>query len=256
VAKPLDESRLEIARQVRALRQQRHWTQAELARRLGLSQARFSEIERGGGSFTAEQFLAILKLFNVGASHFATSQPDPESELQKALARLGAEHLQEDPDVLPSEKLEAVNTVIREALVTGSPRLVTAIAPVLVCNIERVNLTRLRSELVRVGLERRFGWLLGNIAEAIRHELAEPLPRNSVQRYRQALVVIDAALALDAHDDVPSAVPVDILEPGVRSNQTLKETWSEASDISRRWSIASALRPEDFAHALRSARAG
>ena len=49
-----------------------------------------SEIERGDGSFTAEQFLAILKLFNVPASHFTSSTPQPDSSLQNALARLGA----------------------------------------------------------------------------------------------------------------------------------------------------------------------
>ena len=252
----LTESKLEIARKVRALRQERHWTQAELARRLGLSQARFSEIERGGGSFTAEQFLAILKLFNVGASHFASPSTSHESELQNALARLGAEHLQEDPNVLPSEKLEAVNVAVREALITGSPRLVTAVAPVLVRNIDRVNFPRLHSELASVGLERRLGWLLDNTTEAIRLELTQSLPRSWAQRYRKALVMLEAAPALALDNKEPSGGPVDILEPGIRSKQTLTETWSEASVISRRWGIASALRPEDFVHALRSVRAG
>ncbi len=254
----LKKSKLEIARKVRSLRQERRWTQAELARRLGLSQARFSEIERGGGSFTAEQFLAILKLFNVGASHFTAMPRDPDSELHNTLARLGAEHLQEDPDVLPSEKLDTVNVVLREALATGSPRLVTATAPVLVRNIDRVNLPRLRSELAAVGLERRLGWLLDNTAEAIRQELAAPsLPRSWTQRYRQALVVVEAGLDMDEPEgEGASARRVDILEPHVRSRQTLNDTWAEASVISRRWGIASTLRPEDFVHALRSARAG
>ena len=38
-----------IATKVRELRKQRRWTQAELAKRLGLSQSRLSEIERGAG---------------------------------------------------------------------------------------------------------------------------------------------------------------------------------------------------------------
>jgi len=43
-----------------------------LAGQLGLEQSRLSEIERGDVSFTAEQFVAILKLFNVPPSHFAS----------------------------------------------------------------------------------------------------------------------------------------------------------------------------------------
>src|SRR6185312_7927422 len=92
-----------IARKVRDLRQARGWTQARLAGELGLSQARLSEVERGGGSFTAEQLLTILRIFNVGVSHFATpAKPDAARQLQNAVARLGGSELQE-LDVLPSE---------------------------------------------------------------------------------------------------------------------------------------------------------
>ena len=39
--------------------------QSRLARLLGLSQNRLSEIERGEGSFTAEQLIVLLKTFNL-----------------------------------------------------------------------------------------------------------------------------------------------------------------------------------------------
>src|SRR5271170_6249535 len=100
----LRKARSEIARNVRELRKERRWTQAELAKRLRLSQARLSEIEGGDGSFTAEQFLLLLKLFNVAANHFIPKQRNQASEIQNALARLGAIHLQESEDVLPSER--------------------------------------------------------------------------------------------------------------------------------------------------------
>jgi transcriptional regulator with XRE-family HTH domain len=64
----LDRIRLHIVDKVRALRRARRLTQAELAGKLGLSQARLSEIESGDGSFTAEQLVVILRLFNVGLS--------------------------------------------------------------------------------------------------------------------------------------------------------------------------------------------
>ena len=95
----LEKDRAQVAQKVRELRRGRRWTQAELSRRLHLSQGRLSEVERGAGSFTAEQFLAILKLFNVPVSHFYHAAPDQASELQNALARLGALHLQESADV-------------------------------------------------------------------------------------------------------------------------------------------------------------
>ena len=96
----IEKAREKVALKVQELRKDRHWTQAELSRRLRLSQSRLSEIERGSGSFTAEQFLTILKLFNVTASEFAPEGQAQDSELQNALARFGAVHLHESSDVL------------------------------------------------------------------------------------------------------------------------------------------------------------
>lgn len=128
MATPQTKARELIARKVRRLRTERHWTQAELSRQLGLSQSRLSEIEGGQGSFTAEQFLTILRLFNVSVTHFVAA-PRRDVELQNALARLGAVHLQESDDVLPSELLDEVGTVVREVLFAPDlPRHVTSLA--------------------------------------------------------------------------------------------------------------------------------
>ena len=99
--------RSRISHQVRDLRRERRWTQAELAKHLDLSQSRLSEIEGGQGSFTAEQFLMLLKLFNVPASHFGGPQRDREGQTQNALLRLGARDLRQSPHVLPGEELGA-----------------------------------------------------------------------------------------------------------------------------------------------------
>src|SRR5580658_4096332 len=95
----IEKVREKVALKVQELRKDRHGTEAQLARRLHLSQSRLSEVERGSGSFTAEQFLTILKLFNVTASEFAPEAQAQDSELQNTLARLGAFHLQESSDV-------------------------------------------------------------------------------------------------------------------------------------------------------------
>lgn len=144
----LDKDRQTIAERIRGLRQARGLTQAALAKQLGLSQNRLSEIERGSGSFTAEQFLRILRVFNVGAAEFVPHKRDRDRglEVQNALARLGAAQLQESAHVLPSEELQEVHDVVREALVLGEPRLVTAVAPVLVAHAERLNLSRLHAD--------------------------------------------------------------------------------------------------------------
>jgi transcriptional regulator with XRE-family HTH domain len=248
-------ARMSIAAKVRRLRNDRHWTQAELSERLGLSQSRLSEIERGQGSFTAEQFLAILKLFNVSVTHFAAGRR-PSAELQNALARLGAAHLQENPDVLPSEVFDQVADVVREVLFTAeSPRHVTSLAPVLVHNIDRISFKKLRAQFIEAGLQRRLGWLFENTLGAIRHELSQNLPRSWTQRYRRAEVVIGALPTLQLPPRGDAAGTPDILDPDILSTKTLEEVNKQRSSISRRWGIATDLHPEDFAEALKAARA-
>jgi transcriptional regulator with XRE-family HTH domain len=252
----IEKVREKVALKVQELRKDRHWTQAELSRRLHLSQSRLSEIERGSGSFTAEQFLTILKLFNVTASEFAPETQGQDSELQNALARLGALHLNESSDVLPSERLSGVSDVIREALVgSESPRLVTALAPVLVGNIDHVNLKKLHLQLSEAGLGRRLAWLVENTLEAIRRELPGVSPAPWRRLYSRAQVVLGSFLDLvkvESHEGTPAP---DVLDPSIRSKQTLAEVTASVSPFSRRWGIVTTLQPQDFVEALRSARA-
>ena len=169
--RPISKLRASVADKVRRLRLVRHWTQAQLAKLLGLSQNRLSEIERGQGSFTAEQLLLILKTFNVPIDHFSTSKAPADLQLQNALARLGAAHLHESTDVLPTQNARTVGEVVRETLVGGqSPRNITALAPVIVLHINELNLRKLKAELAAAGFERSLGWVLENTLEAIRQE--------------------------------------------------------------------------------------
>lgn len=239
---------------MRVLRLARKWTQAELAARLGLSQARLSEFERGAGSFTAEQLIEILRLFNVHVSHFsspASKAPAPDTPLQNTLARLGATHLLEE-DALPSDRITDANDAIREALVLGSPRLVTALAPVLVHNASRVRLPRIEASLREVGLDQRLGWLVENVVHAIREELAGGKPsREAAARLRRD------SLLLETHQEAARAPgrrsrSPDVLDEDIRSKKTLEEVRAEASLISRRWNVITRLHPNDFLDALRA----
>jgi transcriptional regulator with XRE-family HTH domain len=252
----LDKYRLHVARRVQELRRERRWTQAELSRRLDLSQSRLSEIERGAGSFTAEQLLAILKLFNVGVGDFVPEASGQAHELQNALARLGALHLQESTDVLPSERLSNVNDVIREAIVASEfPRLITALGPVLVRNVDHLNLKKLHLQLAEGGLERRLAWVVDNTLEAIRREAPGVTSAPWRRRYQRARVVLGSFLDFVADPSPAHALAADVLDTGIRSKKTLDEVTASSSPISRRWGIITTLQPDDFVEALRGARA-
>ena len=224
---------------------------------MGLSQARLSEIENGDGTFTAEHLLEILKLFNVGIDHFAGETRDTAADLQNALVRLGARHLQEHKDAVPTTALADITTVLHQALLSGTPRLITALAPVLVLHIDEINLNAVRAKLASVGLQRRLDWLVDNTCQAVQEELRHAPPRVWAQRYRRAELVFETALAFAKEQAMPSQnSSPDILDAHIRSKATLREVIASSSDVSRRWGIATALQPDDFTAALRGARVG
>jgi transcriptional regulator with XRE-family HTH domain len=225
----------------------------ELARELDLSQARLSELERGDGSFTAEQLLDVLRIFNVPVDHFAPKPAPVEASLQNALARLGATHLRESADVLPSERLNEVHDVVREVLLSAeSPRLVAALAPVLVSNIEHVNLNRLWGAFRELGLERRVGWLIDETSLAIEQRGAPP--RALARKYRRAAVLMKSLVkvwkpALSAR---PQDAP-DILDSNLRTPGSIEDAQRTASASAREWNIVTAIQTDDFVQALRAA---
>jgi transcriptional regulator with XRE-family HTH domain len=246
----------QIGRLVRALRVERRWTQSELAQHLGLSQSRLSEIEGGDGSFTAEQFLRILKVFNVPAGHFADSSGERETQLQNALARLGAWNLRESHDLVPADDLDEVADVLAETLTQDNPRLVVAAAPVLVTNLERITLGKLFLDLARIGKERRLGWLVENVIEALQRRIGlGKLSRSETARARRVLVVLGTFLESVVRGlGPPVALAADILDPTIRSKQSLREVEASSSTISRRWAIVTSIQIDDFVAALAVAK--
>jgi len=248
------ETREHIGAKVRELRLARHWTQIELARHLGLSQARLSEIERGGGSFTAEQLLLILRLFNVDIGEFSGAVVDDQRDLQNALVRYGAAHLREDPNAAVTARYRSAADVVRAVLLNpGSERWVTALSPVLVRSIDEVPLPALQSDLVSAGVPNRLGWLVENTLEALRDlPGADHAQSPWAQRARRAEVVLSSFLQhlRPIHPEWSDGGVPDPFDQGIRSTTTLRRVWDEASLISRRWGIASSLRVEDFRRAL------
>ena len=241
---------------VRQLRIERRWTQAQLAKLLGLSQNRLSEIERGQGSLTAEQLLVILKTFNVPVDYFVASKSSAEAQLQNALARLGGSHLYESTEVLPTDALREVNEVILQTLIGGeSPRQIAALAPVIVANINKITLPKLKADLRQIGFERHLGWVLENTLEALRQE-APSLSREWRVRYKRAETVLENFLApwLLKRNDSDGAPAEEILDKGIASEETLAQVRASSSRISKAWRIVTRLKAEDFVAALRQAR--
>lgn len=250
----LDKIRRTIGDAVRQLRTQRGLSQAELSARLDISQSQFSNRERGVSSFTAEQLVTMLSFFNEPLSTFTGQQEvDDEARLQSALARFGADHLKESPAVIP--ETEDVSAAVAEALARGTPRLVTALAPVLVAKVDSLSLPKLRLDLAQAGLQRRFVWLAANVLDAVRQELANPMSRRDQLQYRRAELVLLRFLDSTENDDATSD-NLDFLDPSIRSQKSLDQISRTWSPHSRRWSIATVIQPQDFARALRAARDG
>lgn len=248
-------ARADIGERLHRLRVERSWSQAELAKRLGLSQPQLSKIERGLSSLTAEQFLFLLSLFNVPVTHFAENQ-QKDIELQNALARLGARHLYENAEVLPSEVLDGAQRAIREALVEGSPRFVTSLAPVIVQHSHRLNLPKLYDELTRLGLERRLGWLVDNVLSALDQLAQTPGPKAAswsriVRRTETTLRMFQDLTARSLAQSNVQAL--DILDDTIRTKKTLDQVQASSSAISRRWGVVTGLQPDDFVAALEAA---
>ena len=243
----LENTRRGIVRKLREVRLQRGWSQAELAEKLGLSQARLSVIERGGGSISAEAFVALLALSNLPIEDFLPRQ-NPEDEIQNALARLGALHLRELDDVVPTLRFQRVEDAVVETLAAPrSARFVLALAPVIVWNIDHLILHQANERLSRIGLGRRLGWLAENTVAAIGF-----LPVGCLREWAFRARVARVALA-DFVARLPQPEGQDILDPGVASPETLQHIQRTSSLISQRWGVISELQPEEFGEALREA---
>ncbi len=239
-----------MVRKLREVRLARGWTQAELAAKLGLSQARLSVIEGGGGTISAEQFVAFLALTNLSIEEFLPVA-NTDAAFQNALARLGAHGLREDPGTLPSSRLATARDAIREVLVSpDSPRLVAALAPVLVWNVDGLNLHALHHDLAALGLGHRLGWLAQNIRAALDLPGARA-PRPWTLRERITQVELDRFLGVVG----PPASPDigDRFDTHIASARTVKDVQVARSEISRRWGVLTVLQPADFREALDAA---
>jgi transcriptional regulator with XRE-family HTH domain len=262
------ELRKHIGLKVRELRKKRSMSQDYLARLLGVSQAWLSYVERGEGSLTAEQFLEVLKIFNEVPQAFDLAGRNSEAEFQRALVQQGADHLFQDPRVLPSNLNQDIEATIREVLLDGrNPRQLTAIAPVLARNYDTIDLKRLWARFVDYRLQNRLGWALENVAEAI-DQLAPRLTSHDARPLRRAGIALRNFLAIrapevseesrdsknqwDDQDKDELLARLDVLGEKTLSWKTISNQWVSADPASRRWGVISNLKPPDFYDALKA----
>lgn len=247
--------RKNISDKLQVLRRKRGFTQADLAQRLGLGQGTYSRVENGNASLSAEQFLEVLRIFNVPASEFE-GREDVGGDVQNALIRFGATHLLGDSSRVPSERLNQVEEVFREVLADGTQsRHIAALAPVFVRNQKDVQLKKLWAQFVAYGLEARLGWALENIREALHLALLNGSAlRQSAVSLRAAERALDPfGLWVEAQRQRIVDGHADLL--GVKSlgSKSRSEVLESSSGISRRWGIISRIVPEDFFEALKAA---
>jgi hypothetical protein len=206
----------------------------------------------GGGSFTAEQFLEVLHLFNVNVDAFTLPQR-VDDELQNALARLGAFHLREVSSALPSARVGGGRAAVRETLLAPTDaRLLLALAPVLLANLDALNLDVLHDEFVALGFPARVPWLVENVHAALfLGRVAQGRP--AAGRWHRSVAVLGDFVSRHPAPIGEAPPRLDHVDAGIRSERALAQVQAAASDISRRWGVVSDLQPADFADALRAA---
>lgn len=243
-----------IAEKLRSLRKARGFTQADLALRLGLGQGSYSRVENGASSLSAEQFLEVLRIFNVSATEFQPSV-EPGGDVQNALIRFGATHLLGDPSRLPNDEIATAEDVFREVLSDGSQaRHLAALGPVFVKNHKEIRLRKLWSSFTTAGLEARLGWTLENIHEAVRQELQRNGFRRKGNQLRAAERELETFLSWvePKRETVASESGDDLLGLQSVGPKSRKELRSSASSCSLRWGILTRLTPADFLEALKA----
>ncbi len=245
----------DISSAIRKLRQERRWNQAELAQKLGISQSRLSEIEAGKGSISAEQLITLIQTCNVPLSYFVKTKPtDPEAPLRNAIARLGGTQLTEDPNVLPSEKLNDLYIVIFETLVSGaSSRLIISLVPVIINNASNIHFDRILKKMQEYKLENRLFWIGDGIIRALNKRLGTFVPREQSRLYGKAKTVLNNFFWSNLDDTHGQNCPEDLLDSDITSQKTLDQLKESRDDLAKKWHIITRITENDFYQSLLAA---
>jgi hypothetical protein len=123
---------------------------------------------------------------------------------------------------------------------------------VLVRHVDTLNLRKVYADLSEAGLQRRLAWVVENVIVAIDQVIDAQALRAWVLLCRRAQVVFNVFLAALPGPSGSRPDVLDVVDPGIRSKETLKKVSASGSAASRRWKIVSSLQPGDFAKSLRA----
>jgi transcriptional regulator with XRE-family HTH domain len=244
---------LKVGEIIKKIRLEREITQADLAKKLGISRPWLTEIEKGNGALSAEQFVFLLSYFNQTLDDFFPSNKGYATlHLQNALVRLGASFLKENDELMPSEKFRDMETVVFETVILGESALLLALVPVIVKNVEIARLQRIASRLQSLGLESRFWWLIEGTYLAIEKRMEGYQSKEWSKIYRQSKWVLGQIRKLshfffDVHR---GNYPEDILDKTISSQKTYQEVKRLRDSLAIRWRIVTRIRETDFVNVL------
>ena len=242
-----------IASAVKKSRKERRLTQGELAKLLGITQAWYSQLENGLGSFTAEQLIVLSERLNIPISSLGKKNGADtfQDKLQKELVRLGASNLYENVEVLPSEKLASINNVIVETLVSAeSSRQILALVPVIIKNSNTINVRTILNATNSLGLGNRLGWIFDGITAALKDELSHYQPRSKTRLFRKLLVELQQINAYIHLLQGARDFPEDILDGTISSEATLNQVTNSRDELAKKWKIVTRITLQDFQKAV------
>jgi transcriptional regulator with XRE-family HTH domain len=247
-----------IAAGLQKLRKERRVTQSELAESLGLSQSQLSKIENGQGSLTAEQLVWLLQNYSLSLGYFVApenkAKPEENSPLQNALVNLGASHLRTVPGVAIPERLESPETAIVETLIEGSSRLITALAPVIARQCEKINLQRIAQQLrtYAFGAQYRIWWVVDGTYQALGGRLNEPyLPSDLHRLYQKAFLLLERKKLDVGHVQEQLTDQEDELDQNLISERTIQLVKQNRDKLAHHWHIVTRIKKSGFEQALK-----
>ena len=144
---------------------------------------------------------------------------------------------------------------MRETLVTASsPRLLTALAPVMVQHADGLPLQALHRQLSAIGLEARLGWLAESTLDALAHGRVAGTGAHA-SRARRVKAVLSSYLTVARRLRRASQAQFeDVLDGSIRSEATVNAVRQQRCAIAERWGVVTRLGRDDFVRALRAAR--
>ncbi len=248
--------RSSISAAVKELRLRRCFSQAEFARFLNITQAGLSHIESGKSSLSAEQLIFLIEKFNLSFDDFVKRKKVlPEQELQNAMAKFGAAHLVEIPNIVVSETLLDVNEVIYEVLARAyHSRLIAHLAPVVVKNATAIEFLKISDRLIPIQKQNRIWWFVEKTYDAVRERLLDNNFNKVWQKYYQDAERLllrnkGAGEALKAFKYAPSLF--DILDDELISQGYVTKAKERSDDCAKKWGIITSLKTKDFYEALK-----